>query len=1198
MRATATETLPGGMLDFLIAAQGPLPGIEDLAAGRARAASEALTVSSPAPVMAAWRYAAEHAALLTLPDGGALPFQDPVDERPPWPHQPDLPPEASPEYRICWALCKLCVGMRDLRGMLPPLTSQEVSPAGQLWRWGTNVLQYGRTAIAPSWNGLGPHIDLLAADLAGRAGRRGEAEALLANARSGFGMTGDSRGAAASALVAGDWLAAPFASPVTWGFALCVGTAKDSELPASTEENEHGRPSDPAGAAAAYEEAGAMYRAAGDRRGEAVAAWRQAYLWHITGDAERATAQARSAARMLSAAGDDASALLAEAHAALAGLANGQVPAADVVAAPVIAWGTGQGSLSYAIGIGIMFARAGRHWMVADRRPELAIAACTIAEAVWAGLRRPVSRSQTLADQAHALSALGARHAALVHLTRAVDADSAPMRVPVDPMDVRRQRAVLLAADMFNLANKAADTQGMVRAQRLLRASCDPLREHLAEVPPQQALVASQMVALADTLGQRVIGLAYEAQRARERGDDAAAARLFAEAEQAVAQTSPPEEGQSMAFVRAFELRFAEAGAIYKPWLAARLHDMSAAQLSATSGGAAVLVRRAERNLRDESLLFFVRIGDAHAAREQLTVLQSQADPWWSELGTAWEHENAAGLLLEQEGDLDAAALTFERAVDAIEAVRAELRRDDLKQAFGAESTVQQVYRNAARVELRRREAAMTQARPGAAAADHGSAALRLLELGRSRALVDLMAAPVPGLPVALIDAWRGASAEVALGQDRLAAALAVDPADAAQVTVRTAELSAAQDRLAACESELRALNPGFWRIAAVSSVPPDPGGVLARLPEGHVVVMYSLDRPDYLACGFSSAGLVAAAWSQTERRISRITDELVTACAEGRPWQQPATDLAAILLEPVAAALDGASTVHVIASGMTLRVPFAVLPWRGRPLGEQVMLTALPSLSAYPLLTADDRAGHAVCVGNPAHMRYRRAPGDQPRLLPPLRAAGVEAGAVAAILGGTALIGPEATKARMRGELPGARVVHLATHGVIDSDSPLASAVLLADGEQLTVAELIGMRLDADLVVLSACQTGTGEAAGGDELLGLGRALLAAGARSAVVTLWPVRDISAALIMTRFHVLRSQGCTSARALRDAMAWLSALTADQARAAYEALRAGRPAAREEESRAGPDGAAPAAAGPAGTPYGHPLHWAPFVLIGR
>ncbi|MGV9360127.1 CHAT domain-containing protein [Amycolatopsis sp. NPDC003731] len=93
------------------------------------------------------------------------------------------------------------------------------------------------------------------------------------------------------------------------------------------------------------------------------------------------------------------------------------------------------------------------------------------------------------------------------------------------------------------------------------------------------------------------------------------------------------------------------------------------------------------------------------------------------------------------------------------------------------------------------------------------------------------------------------------------------------------------------------------------------------------------------------------------------------------------------------------------------------------------------------------------------------------------------------------------------------APVAHLATHDVLDTDSPLGSVVLLATGAALTTADLVGERLGHGPVVVSACHTGEGNVLHGDELLGLSRALFAAGARSAVVTLWAVYDRSAAVI-------------------------------------------------------------------------------------
>jgi CHAT domain-containing protein len=254
-----------------------------------------------------------------------------------------------------------------------------------------------------------------------------------------------------------------------------------------------------------------------------------------------------------------------------------------------------------------------------------------------------------------------------------------------------------------------------------------------------------------------------------------------------------------------------------------------------------------------------------------------------------------------------------------------------------------------------------------------------------------------------------------------------------------------------------------------------------------------------------------------------------------------------------------------------------------------------LPTLTAFPLLAPAGGSGDALCVGDPVGMTYRRTRDDIPRRLPALPGAGVEAAVVARTLGVVPLVGDDAIREKVTARLRDAGVVHLATHGIVDPESPLASALVLAHGEQLTVAEVLSLRLTADLVVLSACETGTGEPVGGDELLGLGRALLAAGARAAIVSLWPVDDEVSAVLMTDFHLARAGGLATADALRHAVAQLRRRDPHEVRQEFRRL------AREVEESTGP--AVPVGsrslttAPPRSAVIDHPQLWAPFIVVG-
>jgi CHAT domain-containing protein len=155
------------------------------------------------------------------------------------------------------------------------------------------------------------------------------------------------------------------------------------------------------------------------------------------------------------------------------------------------------------------------------------------------------------------------------------------------------------------------------------------------------------------------------------------------------------------------------------------------------------------------------------------------------------------------------------------------------------------------------------------------------------------------------------------------------------------------------------------------------------------------------------------------------------------------------------------------------------------------------------------------------------------------------EAQAVARFDGGAAqvLTGGRATEAAFLEAAPGKRILHLATYGVLNKHNPLFSFVEFArDGTQdgrLEVHEVFGLELAADLVVLSACQTGLGsgrlaDVPPGDDWVGLTRAFLHAGAANVVATLWAVEDEATAGLMERFHQALAAGAPPAQSLAQA----------------------------------------------------------------
>jgi CHAT domain-containing protein len=195
-------------------------------------------------------------------------------------------------------------------------------------------------------------------------------------------------------------------------------------------------------------------------------------------------------------------------------------------------------------------------------------------------------------------------------------------------------------------------------------------------------------------------------------------------------------------------------------------------------------------------------------------------------------------------------------------------------------------------------------------------------------------------------------------------------------------------------------------------------------------------------------------------------------------------------------------------------------------------------------------------------------------------------------------------------GRLQDYRYLHLATHGVLDSKSAMQSALILAQDDlpdplqqvlagqraydgRLTAAQILRTwKLDAELVTLSACQSGLGKYEGGEGYLGFAQALFVAGSRSLVLSQWQVDDNATALLMTRFYQnLRGkrQGLDKplgkAEALEEAKHWLRKLTDKEVGQRLAELPRG-----SERER-------PLAVPATLHPYAHPYYWAAFILIG-
>ena len=224
--------------------------------------------------------------------------------------------------------------------------------------------------------------------------------------------------------------------------------------------------------------------------------------------------------------------------------------------------------------------------------------------------------------------------------------------------------------------------------------------------------------------------------------------------------------------------------------------------------------------------------------------------------------------------------------------------------------------------------------------------------------------------------------------------------------------------------------------------------------------------------------------------------------------------------------------------------IPFPALQdENGKYLIEKHTILTSPSIQVLQL-THQQRnlvsGKDALIVGNPTMPKVPLKIGETPQQLPPLPGAEQEAKAIASLFQTTAITGSQATKAAILQKISQARIVHLATHGLLDDFKGLGvpGAIALAPSGQdnglLTSNEILDLKLNTELVVLSACNTGRGRITG-DGVIGLSRALITAGVPSVLVSLWSVPDSPTASLMTEFYQNIRKNPDKARALREAM---------------------------------------------------------------
>lgn len=357
-----------------------------------------------------------------------------------------------------------------------------------------------------------------------------------------------------------------------------------------------------------------------------------------------------------------------------------------------------------------------------------------------------------------------------------------------------------------------------------------------------------------------------------------------------------------------------------------------------------------------------------------------------------------------------------------------------------------------------------------------------------------------------------------------------------------------------------------------------------------HDTVVFVVDRRRIRAV------TIALGHAALAERVEQLRQAIQTGSIEA--VRAESSTLYDLLLAPLRLRLAATRALLISPDDVLHELPFAALwdlsvrQW----LIEQAPISIVDSLSARAALKSPSRSGTVLAVGDPA---LNGAAGDNAERhsllqgLSPLPGARAEVQALALQFKAAAhlLLGDAATEAAVRRAAPKAALLHFAVHAVYDPLRPSQSALMLARGPNtgsedglLHIWEVFEQfRLDANLIVLSACETARGERFDGEGLLGFSRAFQFAGARAVMASLWRIDDSSTAVLMRNFYADADLQRMPAAALRRAT--LALINGNSAAA---------PAADTDTRGVG----GLTAASSVHDELAHPYHWAGFQIYGR
>lgn len=952
-----------------------------------------------------------------------------------------------------------------------------------------------------------------------------------------------------------DYLVAPLSSPMVWNTAIQTNMAADNDLPWQTEEKEiFSKPTiNLPEFKKSYHTFLHQYKE--DKYGRLQIIFRFVYLEFLQKDFEESKKYNSESLQLAKDLNDFFLLQLAQTQKILIDIANGNRSIPIDTITEISNWGKENGSFSFALGLGIFITRIGRQWLLNDGDIEAALTCFTVAQLFFQNLGAETNEAQSYFDKGKIYEMIGDWDSATVNYESGLSCFRKVIDNPKKRIRKDVYRIFMMAAcELLNLYIKQMN--GDVIA-RLVNRIDDTQRQEVKNLSAMNENVGMdgliQMLSSQTVEQGRIYGPLYKALKLEKEGDLHGAEKLYKLAKTQIERSNSGNKNLYFGVYEGHRKNYSKAKTHFINFLnggeSINSKLISIFEVAGEDRYQEEVIKQDQRTL-EMAFLFMLRVKDYDDARKySLKLEEGFGENWWSTQDRPWETLTDYGEMYEGRNEYKMAAKYYDLAIDELEKRRVSLSQDEMKSAIGSGKGIKHLYFFAARNAIK---------------AKKEEDSLKYIELNKAKALVDLAAnVNQDNLKNKTGEkSWRALYAKASLVKTLIAQERRKPMPNNQRVVNLTQHLLQIQHQISEKSKDSKIFNNKYLTSSNSNFSLKE---ICNHLKKETLVIEYFLLGESMLIWLLDKNGIKKTIHFQAEGKenieyqIRNLIADFYQVCrTPDSEWETISASLSKFLIDPIAKYLSDYKKLIIIPHGAMHKVPFQALVWKEQLLVEKFHISYLPASSLIPLLSKNKRnkTPSILSIGNPKNMLYREEFSNKKAIKQkPLIGAAIEATFVAQQFpdNNLLLLGSDATEKAVVENIADYSIILFATHGVLSENSPMSSSILLANGESLALHELMGLNINADLVVLSACDTALGEIKGGDDVIGLSRGLFAAGAKSSIVSLWQIEDLSTSLMMIDFFKNISLDNSFSKNLNHAQKIIKNLKKKEAKELFENL---------------------------------------------